>query len=104
MVMDRPTLLAIFLAIVGMILVAGLLFGGTTPAGEHARPQYAPGDVRYGFQQADAKKPKRKNSAPAKDQFVTDGSTTSRGNSDADVGEESAEPSEETSAEEPPLD
>lgn len=108
MIMDRQTIIAISMAIGVMLFFAGLLFGprGSVSA-DTPRPTYSPGDIRYNYQQADAKdKAKRKrDKKPAKEQFVTDGSTTSGGGDD-NVSEESAEePSaEEPDAEEPAIE
>lgn len=106
MIMDRQTIIAISLAIGFMLFFAGVLFGPRGRGGEEARATYSPGDVRYNLQQADAKDraKRRKDKRPAKEQFVTDGSTSSGG--DDNASDESAEePSaEEPDAEEPPIE
>ena len=106
MIMDRQTIIAISLAIGAMLFFAGLLFGPSR-SGDVVRPTYSPGDIRYNLQQADAKdKTKRKkDKKPAKEQFVTDGSTSSGGDDDQTSDESAEEPSaEEPEAEEPSIE
>ena len=101
------------MAILGMFVLGGLMLGPESSGSSRglARPSYAPGDIRYNLQQAETKKAKKKRNtppqAPARDQFVTDGSTSSGGSDRGGSGDEAAEePSvfDHEPQEEPPLD
>lgn len=115
MIMDRQTLVAIVGAIVAMVLISGSFFGASRSS-DIERPTYQTSDIRFSFQQAEAKErvkhPKKQNK-PGKEQFVTDGRTStgsggssSYDESDSEVSEDSSDDdsAEGASAEEPPIE
>lgn len=100
---DRQTTIAIAFAIGAMLIFAIFTFAAPGGQSDKDRPTYAADDVRYKFQQAEAKERKnRKPGQPVKDQFVTDGSSSSGGDVSDDSGSsDNEEPSDDSSAEEP---
>ena len=89
--MDRQIIFAIAVALGSMLAFSGF-FLSSAPSEPGAHPTYAPDDIRYKYQQADAKKPKRaKQTASAKgSEFAKSGkpssstTTWSSGGSDDD--------------------
>ena len=116
MELDRQTIMAVGIAVFGMLMVAATILGPTSrdPAVDVSeRAAYSKDDVRYTYQQADIKEakkhPKRAPKKTGPEKFVTDGSTSSgsSGGSD-DSGDSGEDPNEEPSVfdhdaqEEPP--
>lgn len=82
MILDKDYLLAGIFALLAVVFFSFFIFAPSDQTrDEHARPAYAKDDIRYPYQQAEAKNPKKKK-AVAQDSFVTDGST-SAGSSDS---------------------
>ena len=108
--MDREIAYALIAAIAGMAIIGNFMLGPSDRAArleQENHATYAPEDIRYKLQQAEAKK-KRKAPAkpPAPEKFAPAGSTTS-GGGDSDPSDEAQEEpslSGEPEAEEPPLD
>ena len=108
--MDRELIFIVAFGIMGLALFGGMYLGDGKPSTAsastvvHERPAYSKDDIRYKFQQEEAKQNKHKPKKPVaetKDQFVTDGSTSAR----KDEGSGSDEQNEEDKpVEEPPLD
>lgn len=66
MEMDRQTIMVLCCAVIGLTLFGGMYLSGTPmKAANLERPLYAKEDIRYKFQQEDAKKPKPKKVEPA---------------------------------------
>ena len=90
--MDRQIVFAIFFAIGCSLILAAFFF--SAPATTESST-YAPNDIRYPIQQAEAKKSKRKVQTPIADPNIDDGSE--------DTASSDSE-NEEPTAEEPPLE
>lgn len=111
--MDRQIIFAVAIAIGSMLGFSGFFLSSAPPQPD-ARPAYAPEDIRQKFQQADAKKPKRKNQTTSVPQLSKSGkpsptTTLSAGGSDDSGGDSAQDSNEEPSVsdepqEEPPLD
>lgn len=99
MLVDKDFLLALGAAFLTVVFFSFFIFapgttGGTSIAPDDMeRPLYAPDDIRYQYQQAELKNPKKKQ-AKVKESFVTDGST-SAGAGNGDIDESVGEPSNE---------
>lgn len=100
--MDRELIFVVAFGIIGMTIFGGLYLGDTkqAPGADTAaasRPSYAPDDIRYKYQQEEAKqKKKSKNTAPVE--------TYSPSTESSDESGDSENQTEEGPAEEPPLE
>ena len=110
--MDRQIILAVGFAIFCMLIFGGMFLGSgaTGGGGDPARTAYSPDDIRYRFQQAEAKQAKKKHKtraqSPAPDQNVSDGFTSSGGGDSNSSDDSNEEPSlsDHEPQEEPPLE
>jgi hypothetical protein len=103
--MDKQIIFAVMVAVGVMAGFSGCFL--SAPENAPPRPAYAPDDIRAKYQQAEAKKAKRKQPAPAQAPTVVSGDSSSgRSSSSSDSSDESVEApaAEEPEAEEPPLD
>jgi hypothetical protein len=99
--MAREIALAVLAAAACMAVISGFMFAPRSTAPATERVTFAPEDIRFKLQQADAKK-KRKPTKPAPEAFAPAGTTSSGGGDISGDGQE--EPSEENQAEEPPIE
>ncbi|MBP6014757.1 MAG: hypothetical protein KBA31_21220 [Alphaproteobacteria bacterium] len=104
--MDRQLIFIVCLGIVGLTVFGGFYLSPAASTADQPRSTFSPDDIRYKFQQADAKeaakhKKKPKAETPAKDQFVTNGATSSGGSSESSSDESSDSSADESGVEEP---
>ena len=99
--MDRELIFIVAFGIMGIAIFGGVYLGDAKHAdGSEAvassRPVYAPDDIRYKFQQEEAKQKKKKKHGAPSQPVESAGSDESGENSDAS--------SDESPAEEPPIE
>ncbi len=104
--MDRQLIFIVCFGIVGLTVFGGFYLSPATTPSDQPRVTYSPDDIRYKYQQAEAKEAaKRKNKpkaeVPAKDEFITNGATSSGGSSDSSSDESSDNSADESGVEEP---
>jgi hypothetical protein len=104
--MDREIVYAIIFAVASMAVVGSMMLA-PRPSASSQQHTYAPEDIRYSLQQADAKKKRKAPVKPPAPQKLAPPGTTSTGGGDNDPSDEPQEEpslSDEGEAEEPPLD
>lgn len=105
--LDKDVLLAIGVAALAVTFFSLVIFApGDETQADYERPAYAQDDIRYRYQQEEARNPKKKRTPPAEESFVTDGSTSAGGGGDdeGDFSNEEPPVSDHEPQEEPEIE